>query len=185
MARIHFSGRPGVSPPSRRLSVWASRPHVRGRDALATAGQRPALHVAGFVFFAFALIFAAGCKKKDSAPPKPREKSAIIATQAAPGSAFTIALAMDPAQPKFGSKTNFRVTVKQTLGRPVNGAQVEASLVMPLMDMGKNQFALKPLGNGDYEGTGEFSMAGEWEVIVTANAPGKTGKTTFNVNVVE
>ncbi|MGC2323717.1 MAG: DNA polymerase Y family protein [Terriglobales bacterium] len=34
---------PFVAPPSRRLCVWASRPHVRGRDALATAGQRPAL----------------------------------------------------------------------------------------------------------------------------------------------
>ncbi|MGC2321259.1 MAG: FixH family protein, partial [Terriglobales bacterium] len=75
-----------------------------------------------------------------------------------------MSLALDPAQPKFGRKTNFRVTVKQTLGRPVDGAQVETSLVMPLMDMGKNQFALKPAGKGEYEGAGEFSMAGEWEV---------------------
>ncbi|MFI5088638.1 MAG: FixH family protein [Terriglobales bacterium] len=134
---------------------------------------------------AFALIFAAGCKKRDTAPPKPREKSAIISTQAAPGSAFIMALAMDPAQPKFARKTDFRVTVKQTLGKPVDSAQVEVSLVMPLMDMGKNQFALKPAGNGEYEGAGEFSMAGEWEVIVTADTQGKTGKTTFNVNVGE
>ena len=130
-------------------------------------------------------MFAAGCKKKETAPPKPREKSAIISTQAAPGSAFIMSLAMNPAQPKFGRKTNFRVTVKQTLGSPVDDAQVETSLVMPLMDMGKNQFALKPAGNGEYEGAGEFSMAGEWEVVVTASAQGKTGKTTFNVNVVE
>jgi len=133
----------------------------------------------------FALLFAAGCKKKEPAPPTTREKSAIISTQAAPGSAFTMLLAMDPAQPKFGRKTNFRVTVKQTLGGPVDGAQLEVSLVMPLMDMGKNQFALKPAGDGAYEGAGEFSMAGEWEVVVTASAEGKTGKTTFNVNVVE
>jgi len=96
-----------------------------------------------------------------------------------------MALAMDPAQPKFGRKTKFRVTLKQTLGRPVDGARAEASLVMPLMDMGKNQFPLKPSGNGEYEGTGEFTMAGEWEVIVTASAEGKNGKTTFNVNVAE
>ncbi len=133
----------------------------------------------------FALLLCAGCKKKESPPPQPREKSAIIATQDAPGSAFIMSLVMDPAQPRFGRKTKFRVAVKQTLGRPVDGAQVEASLVMPLMDMGKNQFALKPVGNGEYEGTGEFTMAGEWEVVVTANAQGKTAKTTFNVNVVE
>ncbi len=132
---------------------------------------------------ALALIFAAGCKKKDTAPP--REKSAILSTQAAPGSAFIMSLALDPAQPKFARKTTFHVTVKQTLGTPVDGAQVEVSLVMPLMDMGKNQFALKPAGNGEYGGAGEFSMAGEWEVVVTASAQGKTGKTTFNVNVAE
>lgn len=96
-----------------------------------------------------------------------------------------MSLTMSPAQPKFGRKTNFRVSVKQTLGSPVDGAQVEISLVMPLMDMGKNQFPLKPAGNGEYEGAGEFSMAGEWEVVVAASALGKTGKTTFNVNVVE
>ena len=116
---------------------------------------------------------------------KPREKNVIIATQAAPGSAFIMSLAMDPARPKFARKTDFRVTVKQTSETPVEGAHVEVSLVMPLMDMGTNQFALRPAGNGEYQGTGEFSMAGEWEVIATASAQGKTGKTTFNVNVAE
>jgi hypothetical protein len=165
--------------------------HVSGHDfsraeRIPTSKGLQPLRNAGVGFLlTFALLLFAGCKKKESPPPKPHEKSAIIATQAAPGSAFIMSLAMDPAQPKFGRKTNFRATVKQTLGTPVDGAQVEISLVMPLMDMGKNQFALKPAGNGAYEGTGEFTMAGEWEVIVTANAQGKSGKTTFNVNVVE
>ncbi len=131
------------------------------------------------------LLVLAGCKKKESAPPVPHEKSAIISTQAAPGSPFIMSLVMDPAQPKFGRKTNFHVALKQLQGTPVNNAQAEISLVMPLMDMGKNQFPLKPAGNGQYEGTGEFNMAGEWEVVVTARAEGKTGKTTFNVNVGE
>jgi len=150
------------------------------------SGRLQPLRKAGIAcLLAFALIFAAGCKKKEPAPPTPRAKSAIIATQAAPGSAFIMSLAMDPSQPKFARKTNFRVTVKQTLGTPVESAQVEISLVMPLMDMGKNQFPVKPVGNGQYEGTGDFTMAGEWEVIVTVSTEGKTGKTTFNVNVWE
>jgi hypothetical protein len=131
------------------------------------------------------LLLFAGCKKKESAPPVAREKSAIISTQAAPGSAFIMSLVMDPAQPKFGRKTNFRIVLKQLQGTPVNNAQAEVSLIMPLMDMGKNQFPLQPAGNGQYEGTGEFNMAGEWEVVVTARAGGKAGKTTFNVNVGE
>ena len=134
---------------------------------------------------AFALLFFAGCKKKEPTPPQPREKSAILATQSAPGSAFIMALTMDPAQPKFGRKTNFRVTVRQPTGTSVEGAQVEISLVMPLMDMGKNQFPLKQVGSGEYQGIGEFTMAGEWEVVVTANREAKTGKTIFNVNVTE
>lgn len=102
------------------------------------------------LLLALALLFAAGCKKKEAAPAKPGEQSAIIATQSAPGSSFLMSLTMDPARPRFGRKTTFRVTVKQPLDTPVDGAQVEISLVMPLMDMGKNQFTLKPAGNGDY-----------------------------------
>ena len=136
------------------------------------------------LLLASALALTFGCKKKESAAP-PQKKSAIISTQDAPGSAFILSLALDPAQPRFGRKTTFRVTVKQTLGRPVEGAHVEASLVMPLMDMGKNQFTFQPAGPGEYQGAGEFTMAGEWEVVVTAQSEGKTGKTTFNVNVAE
>ena len=148
-------------------------------------GLQPRRNAGVGFLLAFALLFSAGCKKKESPPPQSREKSAIIATQAAPGSAFIMSLAMDPAQPKFARKTIFRVAVKQPLGTPVDGAQVEVSLLMPLMDMGKNQFTLVPAGNGEYEGRGEFTMVGEWEIVVTASAQGKTGKTTFNVKVAE
>ena len=147
--------------------------------------EEPAFYRAAAILVTFILIFFAACKKKESPPPVPRQKNAIISTQEAPGSAFMMSLSMDPVQPRFGRKTDFRVAVKRTLGRPVEGAQVETSLLMPLMDMGKNQFPLKPAGDGQYSGTGEFNMAGEWEVIVTVNEGGKTGKTTFNVNVVE
>ena len=174
--KLKLSSRARSSPKTHQARLWL--------DALAGSSRGTCcswLWLA--LLFAVALVCAAGCKKNEL--PKPPTKSAIISTQAAPGSAFIMSLALDPAQPKFGRKTKFRVTMKQMLGTPVDGAQVEASLVMPLMDMGKNQFALKPAANGEYEGAGEFSMAGEWEVVVTASAAGKTGKTTFNVNVAE
>jgi hypothetical protein len=128
-------------------------------------------------------LLTSGCTQKE--PPRPGEQSAIISTQSAPGSAFMMSLSLVPSQPRFGRKTRFRVTVRQTLGRLVEGAQVDAALVMPLMDMGKNQFPLKPASSGVYEAIGEFSMAGEWEVVINASAQGKTAKTTFNVNVAE
>ena len=89
----------------------------------------------------------------------------------------------DPPQPVMSKKTTFRLTLTEPSGAPVSDAEVEASLVMPLMDMGKNQFALHPMNKGEYEGTGQFTMSGEWEAVFTAAAGGKSGKTTFNVRV--
>ncbi len=94
-----------------------------------------------------------------------------------------MAVRFDPPQPVMSKKTTFHLTLTDPAGAPVNDASVQASLVMPLMDMGKNQFALQPLGGGEYEGAGQFTMSGEWEAVFTATAAGKGGKTTFNVRV--
>jgi hypothetical protein len=54
---------------------------------------------------------------------------------------------------------------------------------MPLMDMGKNEFRLADIGNGVYEGTGKFTMAGPWNVMVTVKAAGKTAQQIFPARV--
>lgn len=144
----------------------------------------------GVLLLVIALL-SAGCNSSKPQPnveagPNPGSgASAIVATYPAAGAAFKTSLRMEPAQPRFASKTRFRVQVTDAAGAPVSGAQVQASLVMPLMDMGKNQFPLTPAGSGEYAGQGEFSMAGEWEVVVTASAGGKNAKYTFNVKVAE
>ena len=135
------------------------------------------------------LLLSAGCKGQSEnvhskGKPSPAG-GAILELQELPGSAFVMDLSTQPAQPKFGSKTTFRVRITDHGGAPITGAQVKASLVMPLMDMGKNEFPMKDIGGGKYEGTGEFSMAGEWEVNITASAGGRTGTYRFNVAVVE
>ncbi|MBV9086804.1 MAG: FixH family protein [Acidobacteriaceae bacterium] len=132
-----------------------------------------------------------GCKR---APKEGNQSSqqgarggnpAIVEVQPASDSAFTMSLNIDPAQPVFSRKTRFTVKVTDRSGAPVSGANARASLVMPLMDMGKNELDLKPTGDGTYQGTGQFTMAGEWEVVVTAAANGQKGKYTFNVKVGE
>ncbi len=136
-----------------------------------------------------ALFGMAGCKGKSSNTHQQHKPSpaagAILQVQEMPGSAFIMDLSTQPTQPKFGSKTIFRVRITDHSGAPITGANVTASLVMPLMDMGKNQFPMKETGGGKYEGTGEFSMAGEWEVNITATQGDKTGTYRFNVAVVE
>ena len=131
----------------------------------------------------------AGCNKPRSAQQQAASaavgaaEKVILSTTVAPGSAFKMTLALDPSPPRMSSKTRFRLTVADLAGAPVSGAQVKASLVMPLMDMGKNEFPLPEAGKSLYEGSGQFTMSGEWEAVFTAGAGDKTGKTTFNVRV--
>ena len=130
-----------------------------------------------------------GCEQKPSttprgsAPASPSDHKVILSTTVAPGSPFKMSVSFDPAQPLMSKKTTFRLALADLSGAPVSDAKVQTSLVMPLMDMGKNEFALAPKGNGSYQGSGQFTMSGEWEVVFTASAGGKSGKTTFNVRV--
>ena len=137
------------------------------------------------IWFVCALALA-GCDKKqpESKPaPSSSKDKVILSTTVARNSAFNMAISFDPSPPKMSSKTQFHVKLTDLSGGPVDSATVQVSLVMPLMDMGKNEFALQPAGNGAYDGTGQFTMSGEWEVVVSATAAGKTGRTTFNVRV--
>jgi hypothetical protein len=49
--------------------------------------------------------------------------------------------------------------------------------------MGKNEFLLADMGQGRYQGSGKFTMAGPWNVVVTAQAGGKAGQEAFLVTV--
>jgi len=123
--------------------------------------------------FAISAVLLNGCNQERRAEKKPSASGVILSTTVAPDSAFQMSVSFDPAPPRMSTKTKFRIKLLDLAGAPVSGAQVQASLVMPLMDMGKNQFTLTPVGNGEYEATGEFTMAGEWEVTVRIGRPGQ------------
>ncbi len=132
------------------------------------------------------LFLATGCSKPKPEGGKPAgqsSKAVILSTQVAPNSPFKMSISFDPAQPLMSKKTKFHVKLADLSGVPAADAQVKIALVMPLMDMGKNEFSLASVGPGEYEGMGQFTMSGEWEVVVNATAGAKTGKTTFNVRV--
>lgn len=135
-----------------------------------------------FLYLCTVILFA--CNREKAAPKKEASSNPVIlSTTVAPNSAFKMSVAFDPPQPLMSKKTKFTLTLTDLAGAPVDGAKVGASLVMPLMDMGKNEFPLQGKGKGIYEGTGQFTMSGEWEAIFSADAAGKSGKTTFNVRV--
>lgn len=120
------------------------------------------------LFFCAIALFS--CQKSQPAPEKP----------ALPW-AGKMTLNTEPAQPQERQQTTFRVTLADESGQTVPGAEVKISLKMPSMDMGKNEARLGDLGNGVYEGKARFTMAGPWNVIVTATKDGKTGAQTFPI----
>ena len=145
------------------------------------------------VILLLSTLLLTGCKSEprpatqEAAKPAAPEqkKSAILASYPGKDTPFQMSLELEPARPLFADKTKTRIRLTDLAGKPVEGAKLHASLVMPLMDMGKNEYDLQPAGGGVYEGTANFTMAGEWEIILTATAGNKTGTHTFNVMVEE
>ena|SRR5579864_8217894 len=138
-----------------------------------------------------------GCSKQEAAQPKSAASSAasndkvILSTTVAPNSDYRMSISFDPSHPKMSSKTKFHLQLLDARGIPENDGHGQCALVMPLMDMGKNEFPMYLVGKGGYEGIGQFTMSGEWEVVCSMSGPkpaspkGKelSGKTTFNVRV--
>ncbi len=106
---------------------------------------------------------------------KPKPAAATNGTD--PAWKMTLSTVPDP--PVNNKEGRFLLLLLDPAGQPVSGAQVRASLEMVGMDMGKNEVGFAEKGNGSYEGTGKFTMAGPWKVVVSAAARGKSTQQTF------
>ncbi len=121
------------------------------------------------------MLLLMACSPNKPEPPKPT-------TESFPWSA---SLKTVPDKPQMNKPVNFQLTLVDQAGNPVSGAKVEGSLVMPLMDMGKNEFSFTEKGQGLYEGSGKMDMAGPWDLVVTAKADKAEGQKTFSLRVEE
>ena len=123
-------------------------------------------------FFSVATVFALA-ERLDAASqtgaPKPKEPTIVLATK--------------PNPPVSGAN-DFTATVTNIDGKPLVGADVVVTLVMPAMpamsmpEM-KNSVILKPVSDkpadaGKYAGNGQIMMAGTWNVTVTVKVKDKT-----------
>jgi hypothetical protein len=116
------------------------------------------------------LILSAACNRKpvsESLKPMP----------------WNVSVLTDPSPPVEGKATTFHVSLKDQAGQPLTTARVRVELVMPSMDMGKNEIPLDDQGNGSYIGTGSFTMAGPWNVILHAEKNKQQGDQKFEVVV--
>jgi nitrogen fixation protein FixH len=90
-----------------------------------------------------------------------------------------VSLAVSPKPVSDASATTFTIRLTDAKGHPVSGAAVSASLVMTDMDMGRNVVNAKPKSPGVYAGTGQFTMSGSWNVVVTASKGTEKSVKTF------
>ncbi len=126
----------------------------------------------------FVAAVSAGCGRAN--PPPPRQAS----SPPAPLASWTIKLQAPDAIPA-DEPVPLTATVDDSAGKPVDGADVEASLKMKTMDMGENKSKLTETRPGVYSGKATFTMAGPWEVEVRAMRKGLTAIEHFSYDVQE
>ena len=89
----------------------------------------------------------------------------------------TLTLTTKPSPLGLGQNL-FKVVVTNAMGRPVTSAEVALLMVMPADPKTKHpemrtEGALNSVGDGKYNGIAIVTMAGEWDVTVTAKQSGK------------
>lgn len=94
---------------------------------------------------------------------------------------YKVTLTFDGGRPVFG-KNHVKITVADASSAPVTGAAVKVSYFMPSLRgrppmMGRSATA-RPSGDG-YEATLDFSMKGEWRVIVSVATLANTEEVAF------
>ena len=97
--------------------------------------------------------------------------------KAAPAAAVVFTVRTDPAPPRRG-KNDFEVTLEDGNGRPIADAEVSLAFYippLPSMNMPEMRTAaqLTSAGNGAYKGSSTISMAGDWDVTITASRKGQ------------
>ena len=75
-------------------------------------------------------------------------------------------------KPKIGSRT-LKVTLTDSTGAPVDGADVEVSYDMPSMrGAHATKESMKRNSSGDYLVPIHFAMPGDWEIVISATKDG-------------
>jgi Cu(I)/Ag(I) efflux system membrane fusion protein/cobalt-zinc-cadmium efflux system membrane fusion protein len=120
--------------------------------------------------------------------PPPPGVSAVAAQPQTQGPAVSVNLTTDPNPPARG-KNKLIVTLKDSAGKPLAGAQVSVTFymaAMPSMGMAavKAQSTLTDQGNGTYSGTIDLQSGGTWQVTITATKDGQpVANKQFNVTL--
>ena len=102
---------------------------------------------------------------------------AVASSAAAQSSVATLTLATKPSPLGLGQNL-FEVVVKDAAGRPVTDAEVALLLLMPADPKTRHpemrtEGKLNHVGGGKYNGIAIVTMAGDWDVTITATHKSK------------
>jgi hypothetical protein len=131
-----------------------------------------------------ASLVICGCTSSSQTPGQ--EKTATAGPAATATEGVTIDFSSQPDPPKSGDNT-IEVTVQQPDGTPITDAAVTAVFTMPAMPAMnmpamRAEAKLAHVEGGRYQGMGQLSMAGTWNVTVTATRDGEPiGRRSFSI----
>jgi hypothetical protein len=132
-------------------------------------------------------ILMAGCGQGQAPSAGGSDGQARPSTPAATSTeGVTIEFSSEPDPPKSGDNT-IEVTVRQPDGTAITDAAVTAVFsmpAMPAMNMPamRAEARLTHVEGGRYTGMGQLSMAGTWNVTVTATRDGEPiGRRSFSI----
>jgi hypothetical protein len=90
---------------------------------------------------------------------------------------------LDPAPPVAGAAGVARLTLRDAAQRPIDGARLTLEGHMSHPGMAPVVSVVQERGNGIYEAPIQFTMAGDWILVVTGDLPG-LGRLTRQIEVV-
>ena len=130
-------------------------------------------------------ILTAGCGQGQT-PAASNGEGQAPPPAATSSQGVTIDFRSEPDPPKSGDNT-IDVTVRQPDGSPITDAAVTAVFsmpAMPAMNMPamRTEAKLSHVEGGRYQGMGQLSMSGTWNVTVTATRDGEPiGRRSFSI----
>ncbi|MBZ5538249.1 MAG: FixH family protein [Acidobacteriia bacterium] len=134
-----------------------------------------------------ALLFSSACRRQQPQSGSTKQtadaKHFSILQQSSKELGWRGILSLAPMPAESGKETSFTLKLVAPDGAPIDRAHVRMALIMPLMDMGKEEFGAPAAGNGVYLGKGTISMDGVWIVQANIERDNQKARLEFEIHV--
>jgi hypothetical protein len=91
-----------------------------------------------------------------------------------PSETIRVTWTLDPSPPLTSAPLVVHLTLRDAAHKPVSGARLRLEGVMSHPGMAPINAAVTDRGNGEYEAPLQFTMAGDWILLVTGELPNGT-----------